>query len=164
VDTPRALARFRELFKSLDVASLASTFGVGEELLAGLGLEDFVGILNNPPPGTDELIALAEVVKLAKGQDGRPMFERVVVDTAPTGHTLRLLSFPDFLDGFLGKLVKLQLRVQTLLSSLSGLFGGGDEASNSRLSAANKAVKKIEEAKQQVCACVRVCVCVCVCV
>lgn len=160
VDTAKALDRFRALFRELDVGALAAQFGVSEDLLAGLGLEDFVAILNNPPPGIDELIALAEVVRLSKesggsggdggdGGKGMPAFDRVVIDTAPTGHTLRLLSFPDFLDGFLGKLVKLQLRVSKVLSSLSGMFGGGSDESRERLKAADAAFAKVDKAKQQ---------------
>ncbi len=152
VDTTRALERFRKLFKELDVGALAAQFGVSEDILAGLGLEDFVAILNNPPPGIDELIALAEVVRLSKdgSVDTKGLtFDRVVIDTAPTGHTLRLLSFPDFLDGFLGKLVKLQLRVSKVLASLSGLFGGGSEESRERLKATDEAFAKVEKAKQQ---------------
>lgn len=158
VDTTRALNRFRALFKELDVGALATQFGVSEEILGGLGLEDFVAILNNPPPGIDELIALAEVVRLSKesggsselgGTAGGITFDRVVIDTAPTGHTLRLLSFPDFLDGFLGKLVKLQLRVSKVLSTLSGLFGGGSAESKERLRATDEAFAKVEKAKQQ---------------
>lgn len=30
-------------------------------------------------------------------------FDRIIIDTAPTGHTLRLLGFPEFLDNFLEK-------------------------------------------------------------
>ena len=41
-------------------------------------------------PGIDELVALLEIVRLAQAGD----YHLVVVDTAPTGHTLRLLAAP----------------------------------------------------------------------
>lgn len=37
------------------------------------------------------------------GVVNRHKFDRIIIDTAPTGHTLRLLGFPDFLDNFLEK-------------------------------------------------------------
>ena len=43
-----------------------------------------------------------QVVQFLKS-DAYAHFDRVVFDTAPTGHTLRLLTLPDFLDKGLGK-------------------------------------------------------------
>lgn len=43
-------------------------------------------------------------------------FDRVVIDTAPTGHTLRMLSYPEFLDGFFEKLIKIRFDVGLLLA------------------------------------------------
>jgi arsenite-transporting ATPase len=52
-------------------------------------------------------------------------FDRVIVDTAPTGHTLRLLELPELLDSMMGRLLKLRQRLSGLFDSLP--FGGGDE-------------------------------------
>ena len=41
-------------------------------------------------PGLDELMAMFELISLMKSGD----FDSIVVDTAPTGHTLRLLGLP----------------------------------------------------------------------
>ena len=49
----------------------------------------------------DELVALAKLVRLARRDALGMHFDRVIVDTAPTGHTLRLLTYPDFLDRFI---------------------------------------------------------------
>ncbi|KAG5185536.1 anion-transporting ATPase-like domain-containing protein, partial [Tribonema minus] len=81
-------------------------------------------ILRNPPPGIDELVALAGVLRLARSKEYE--FDRIVIDTAPTGHTLRLLSFPDFLDQFLDKVIKLRERLDGVLGVVAGLFGKRD--------------------------------------
>ena len=91
VDAESALQEFRENLASFDVDKLATSLGVSSDLLEGLGLREFSGLLNNPPPGLDELVALANVM------DDKKDFDVVVIDTAPTGHTLRLLALPQFL-------------------------------------------------------------------
>jgi arsenite-transporting ATPase len=54
-------------------------------------------------------------------------FERVVIDTAPTGHTLRLLELPELMDSMLGRLLTLRQRMSGLFENLTGMFGGDDD-------------------------------------
>lgn len=55
-------------------------------------------------PGVDEFISLDLLVETM----GADMFDEVVFDTAPTGHTLRLLLLPKMLDGWIGRMIALR--------------------------------------------------------
>ena len=73
-------------------------------------------LLDTPPPGLDEAVAIAKVVQFAQSEQ-YARFTRIVFDTAPTGHTLRLLALPDFVDASLKKIIRYEL----LAASTPGL-------------------------------------------
>src|SRR6202023_3445700 len=90
IDGPRAFERWLHEHRQ----------ALGEALEHGTWLdhEDIDALPELSIPGVDELVAMLEIVRLA-GQ--RPAghapggYDLIVVDTAPTGHTLRLLAAPD---------------------------------------------------------------------
>lgn len=47
-------------------------------------------------------MAISKVVSFLKAPE-YAKFSRIIFDTAPTGHTLRLLTLPDFIDATIGK-------------------------------------------------------------
>ena len=59
-------------------------------------------LLDTLPPGIDEAVAISKVVQFLKSPE-YSHFQHIVFDTAPTGHTLRLLTLPDFLDKTIGR-------------------------------------------------------------
>ncbi|WXG40892.1 MAG: ArsA family ATPase [Candidatus Freyarchaeum deiterrae] len=93
-----------------------------QSLLGGLG-----GITGMTPPGADEALAFAKVLEYIEN----PEYDLVIFDTAPTGHTLRLLSLPDVLSGWVVNLLKMR----EYFGKFSGMFkrlvgkGGGEDHS-----------------------------------
>jgi len=70
-------------------------------------------------PGADEAAAMQALLRYM--DDDR--FERVIVDTAPTGHTLRLLELPEQLDSMVGRLLKFRQKMSGMMDSITGMFG-----------------------------------------
>jgi arsenite-transporting ATPase len=139
INAEEALNDFRESLASFDVDRLAQSMGIPIDLLDGLGLREFSGLLNNPPPGLDELVALGNVMDDNKVND----YDVVIVDTAPTGHTLRLLALPKFLDGLLGKLIKLRMKLSGVASTLQAFLG--DSAAKERAQTMDNAMDRLDE-------------------
>lgn len=147
VETGDAVARFRKAVGGFRAADLGLG-GVAEDVVAKLGLDEFADILDNTPPGLDELLALAETLEFVRGGKAAEGYERVVFDTAPTGHTLRLLAFPEFLDNLLGKLVALRGRLGGVLALIRGFTasdpGAKVDAAVERLEGWQRRVAELE--------------------
>lgn len=89
------------------------------------GIESGVGSimkdLMTSVPGIDEAMAFAELMKMVQEMN----YSTIVFDTAPTGHTLRLLSFPKTMENAIGKLLELKNRFQGLLTQVTAFMGAG---------------------------------------
>ena len=77
--------------------------------------EDVRGLLGSSVPGMDEIMAALRLVELAEAQ----VIRRIVVDTAPTGHLLRLLDSADVLDGWAEALASMAKKAGVVATSLA---------------------------------------------
>jgi arsenite-transporting ATPase len=77
--------------------------------------------LKNSIPGIDEALAIGLLLQVIDKMD----YSLVIFDTAPTGHTLRMLSFPKVLEESFGKLNTLKDKLGPMSGLLSTTFGDG---------------------------------------
>lgn len=80
--------------------------------------EDLDEMLALSLPGADELIGLVEIARAAKKSEA----EQVIVDTAPTGHTLRLFAMPDTLERISQVFDGMQAKHRYLKESIAGRY------------------------------------------
>eukprot|EP00798_Chlamydomonas_sp_ICE-L_P008236 gene8236-1502_t len=85
--------------------------------------DSFLTELAGSIPGIDEAMSFAEVMKQVQTLD----YSCIVFDTAPTGHTLRLLNFPTILEKGLQKLVSLKGAMGGMMGQVSKMMGMGDD-------------------------------------
>lgn len=110
---------------------------------AGSFLSDLAGSI----PGIDEAMSFAEVMRQVQTMD----YSCIVFDTAPTGHTLRLLQFPTTLQKGLSKLMSLKGMFGGMLNQLGSLFGagGGENMQDQLLGKLEQLKAVIEEVNTQ---------------
>jgi len=102
---------------------MGDMLGGGEDGDEGMGgMAGMMG-MGGSMPGADEAVAMRQLLEYLDD----PRFDRVIVDTAPTGHTLRLLELPEIMDSMVGKVMKMRQRMQGMFDGLKGMFGGGSD-------------------------------------
>ena len=88
-----------------------------------LDREDVDGLVDAALPGADEIFALLALGELIAG--GGEQYARIVVDTAPTGHTLRLLALPDTFRALLDMLELMQDKHRFMVRALTHRYRRG---------------------------------------
>ncbi|XP_031482596.1 ATPase GET3B-like [Nymphaea colorata] len=127
------------------VKDFMDSMGLGV-LVEQLGELKLGELLDTPPPGLDEAIAISKVMQFVEAPQ-YSMFTRIVFDTAPTGHTLRLLSLPDFLDASIGKILKLKQKLASATSAIKSVFGqeGAQDNASDKLEQLRDRMAKVRE-------------------
>ncbi|MHA2233189.1 MAG: ArsA family ATPase [Candidatus Hodarchaeales archaeon] len=128
LDPEKAVSDFGEVMAAQDSAG-----ALGEIL----GEDD---ILSMSPPGVDETVAFSKVLEFIE----KSPYELVIFDTAPTGHTLRLLSLPEVMDSWLWKIISMRHRLSSTFGGIKrAFFGGKDDG-------ADESVKALKEMRERV--------------
>jgi arsenite-transporting ATPase len=96
-------------------------------------------------PGIDETAAFDKFMQYMTTDE----YDIVVFDTAPTGHTLRLLSFPEMMDSWVGKMIKIRRQVGSMAKAFKNImpFMGDEEEEDRALEDMEETKKRIREAR-----------------
>jgi arsenite-transporting ATPase len=97
-------------------------------------------------PGIDEVAAFDKFLQYMHSRE----YDIIVFDTAPTGHALRFLSLPDVLDSWVGKMIKIRMKLSGFIDMFKKFLpfaeeGGGTKFGTEQL---EEMKKRIEEAKK----------------
>jgi arsenite-transporting ATPase len=108
-----------------------------EKLMPGFDADLFTDMAMFP--GIDEFFALEEILKLVQSSD----YDLVVFDTAPTGHTLRALTAPDYIKTFLLKMLRMKAKVE----NLKGIFFKKNDTASRMVVILEEICEKIDRIK-----------------
>lgn len=154
-----------EIDPNMSVEELEEDVVGVDEAARSADLRRTISGLMNSIPGVDEYMSYTEVFRLVRNMD----YSVVVFDTAPTGHTLRLLAFPELMENGLNKLVGLKNSFGPMINqvmSFVGVGGGGNqgfmgsedfaEALESRLPVVRQITQQFKDPSQTtfVCVCI----------
>ena len=114
IDAEQQLARLREQYRS-EVLDALERIGLSEAATLDRRVIDALWEL--APPGIDEFAALAALLDAAEHD------ETIVLDTAPTGHFLRLLTMPQIALDWVRQLMRIIVKYHA-----AGAAGGAAES------------------------------------
>jgi arsenite-transporting ATPase len=121
-------------FKTEHMSQLKKLLETG----TNLDNEDIDEMLTLSIPGIDEVMSFKTITDFM--EEGE--YEKYVVDTAPTGHALRLISSPRMLDEWIKVAAKMRWKYRYMITSFSGSYQQDDV--DAFLLTLKKTVKRIE--------------------
>lgn len=108
LDASSELERLKDQYR----AELERIFGDSEGFELAFDREALERLLDLAPPGLDEVMALVRLIDLL--DEKKPAFDGIVLDTAPSGHTLRLLTLPELIERWLAGIFRVLLKYQKM--------------------------------------------------
>lgn len=97
--------------------------------------------IKNSIPGVDEALAIGLLLQVID----KMQYSLVIFDTAPTGHTLRMLNFPTVLENSFGKLNTLKEKLGPMSNLLTTAFGEGFKNLTEMISIFQTQIEKIKK-------------------
>jgi arsenite-transporting ATPase len=117
LDADAAFKEMRETIANAieDLFARVSRGGGIETSLAAHDRQVMRDLLELAPPGVDELVAIIEVTQTLAVAKGRQPFDLIVIDTAPTGHALRLIEMPTLVHEWVKAVMAILLKYQQVV-------------------------------------------------
>jgi len=131
IDAEQALSKFKaehenEITKILETGT-------------NLDTEDINSIFALPIPGMDEVMGFKTMVDLID----EATFDKYIVDTAPTGHALRLITSPKLLDDWIKVMAKMRWKYRYMVETFAGRYN--PDQGDDFLLTMKKTVKRMQD-------------------
>ena len=102
--------------------------------------------LASSAPGADETAAFELFMRIINNDSDD--YDMVVFDTAPTGHTLRLLSFPDLMESWVGRMMKAKAKLGEAANKIKSIIPFMDVDEQQTAAELEQTKKDVEKAKK----------------
>lgn len=96
-------------------------------------------------PGIDEAISLMQLFEAEKTLHER--FDKLVIDTAPTGHTLKMLQLPKVLEVGIARLESWKTKLSGLIAMASMFLGGNSQGQAAQIASQQQLAEKLRQLK-----------------